>query len=133
MQVVFSLLSRLCIIICAFFISTKCQPLEDVVDLKAIPMFKADNYTHDVYAGFLNITNYGKSLYYFFFERYLLSYSSQSNPKDDPVVLWMNGGPGCSSMIGMVTEHGPFLFKPGTTEMYENLNSWNLRANVIYL
>jgi cathepsin A (carboxypeptidase C) len=96
-------------------------------------MFKADNYTHDVYAGFLNITNYGKSLYYFFFERYLLSYSSQSNPKDDPVVLWMNGGPGCSSMIGMVTEHGPFLFKPGTTEMYENLNSWNLRANVIYL
>jgi len=58
---------------------------------------------------------------------------SQSNPSNDPVVLWLNGGPGCSSLIGMVTEHGPFLFKAGTTEMYLNPYSWNKRANIIYL
>jgi len=38
-----------------------------------------------------------KSLYYVFFE------SQSDTPSDDPVVLWMNGGPGCSSFIGMVT------------------------------
>jgi hypothetical protein len=42
------------------------QSAEDEVDIKAIDMFPQD-YNHKIYAGFLNITDYQKSLYYFFF------------------------------------------------------------------
>ena len=42
------------------------QSAEDEVDIKTIDMFPQD-YDHKIYAGFLNITDYQKSLYYFFF------------------------------------------------------------------
>ena len=32
---------------------------------------------------------------------------SERDPASDPVVFWMNGGPGGSSLIGGLTENGP--------------------------
>lgn len=41
----------------------------------------------------------GRNLFYYFVE-------SERKPSEDPVVLWLNGGPGCSSFDGFVYEHG---------------------------
>ncbi|KAE9460801.1 hypothetical protein C3L33_07231, partial [Rhododendron williamsianum] len=42
---------------------------------------------------------HGKKLFYYFV-------LSERDPSNDPVVLWLNGGPGCSSFDGFVYEHG---------------------------
>lgn len=36
-------------------------------------------------------------------------------------------------MIGMVSENGPFIFKPQTENMTINPDAWNLNAQVIYM
>jgi cathepsin A (carboxypeptidase C) len=79
------------------------------------------------YSGYINVnaTN-GRNLFYWFVE-------SQNDPKNDPVVLWMNGGPGCSSLDGFLTEHGPFLVEPDGKTLAKNPYSWNNNANVIYV
>ncbi|KAI4892100.1 hypothetical protein NFI96_000706 [Prochilodus magdalenae] len=77
------------------------------------------------YSGYFNVAG-NKHLHYWFVE-------SQKNPASSPVVLWLNGGPGCSSLDGLLTEHGPFLIQDdGTTLMY-NPYSWNMVANMLYL
>ena len=78
------------------------QADEDIVTKGSIKDFPTD-YNHTIYAGYFNISSFNKSLYYFFFE-------SQSGHNDDPLILWLNGGPGCSSLMGMTSENGPFAF-----------------------
>lgn len=58
------------------------------------------------------------SFHYVYFE-------SQTNPDKDPLLLWLNGGPGCSSLLGMVYENGPFVFEHNTTNLKLNPYSWN--------
>ncbi|KPM41477.1 Serine-type carboxypeptidase F [Neonectria ditissima] len=52
--------------------------------------------------------------------------------KDD-VVIWLNGGPGCSSMEGFLQENGPFAWKPGMYKPVANAWSWHKLANVIWV
>lgn len=57
--------------------------------------------------GYLNIAR-GKDFHYIFF-------TSQHDPDNDPLVVWYNGGPGCSALLGMTTENGPFIFPKNST------------------
>ncbi|VDO77934.1 unnamed protein product [Heligmosomoides polygyrus] len=80
------------------------------------------------FSGYLTSTDYPSDhLFYWFME-------SQNDPVNDPVVLWLNGGPGCSSLGGLLEELGPFHNNNdnGTT-LFENIYSWNKRANVLFL
>lgn len=66
-----------------------------------------------------------KHFFYWFFE-------SRNDPKNDPVILWLNGGPGCSSFTGLFFELGPSSVGEDLKPIY-NPYSWNSNASVIFL
>jgi carboxypeptidase C (cathepsin A) len=82
--------------------------------------------TYPVYSGYLQIPDMTNKLHYMFVE-------SQNAPTTDPLVIWFNGGPGCSSMLGWAQEHGPYVMKNGTSVFVENEYSWNMKANMLYI
>jgi hypothetical protein len=53
---------------------------------------------------------------------------SEASPATDPLILWVQGGPGGSSMIGMFTEVGQFLVVPDVNSsgatLVPNPGSW---------
>lgn len=51
----------------------------------------------------------------------------------DPLQIWFNGGPGCSSMMGIFQEHGPWVVDDGQKTLHENPWSWNKKANILYV
>ena len=58
---------------------------------------------------------------------------SSNDPDNDPVVLWTNGGPGCSGLLGFGTENGPFYIGKEGSPIHHNPYSWNNIANMLYV
>jgi cathepsin A (carboxypeptidase C) len=90
------------------------------VDPKALKVDKVKQYS-----GYLDDDETDKHLFYWFFE-------SRNDPKNDPVVLWLNGGPGCSSLTGLFMELGPSSIDKNIKVKYNDY-SWNSNASVIFL
>ncbi|KAK6460884.1 carboxypeptidase Y precursor [Scheffersomyces coipomensis] len=77
------------------------------------------------YSGYLDVEEEDKHFFYWFFE-------SRNDPKNDPVILWLNGGPGCSSLTGLFFELGPSSIGEKLKPKF-NPYAWNSNASVIFL
>ncbi|CAM9570665.1 unnamed protein product [Scytosiphon promiscuus] len=81
----------------------------------------------NMFSGYINVDqDNGRNIFYWFME-------AQENAADAPVILWTNGGPGCSGMLGLLTEHGPFQVRDGGKTLVDNDFSWNKLANMLYV
>ena len=83
-------------------------------------------YKGRMYSGYLDVNDQFKKYHYIFMEAYEDSYNA-------PLLLWLNGGPGCSSLLGWITEIGPALFKDYDQFLTINNYTWHKLANILYL
>ena len=76
----------------------------------------------------VSITDSGRHLFYWVVH-------SERSFEDDPVILWLTGGPGCSSMDALIYENGPYTFQAKGDEVMlkENPYSWSKVATMIYV
>ncbi|KAL2936451.1 Serine carboxypeptidase-like 29 [Bienertia sinuspersici] len=72
------------------------------------------------YSGYVTVNEeFGRSLFYWFIE-------AVEDPSSKPLLLWLNGGPGCSSIAyGEAEEIGPFHIQKDGKTLYLNPYSWN--------
>ncbi|KAL7605638.1 serine carboxypeptidase-like 40 [Lactuca sativa] len=83
----------------------------------------------DQYGGYVTVNeSAGRAFYYYFVE------ADQTSNESLPLLLWLNGGPGCSSLAyGAMQELGPFRVNSDGKTLYRNDFSWNHAANVLFL
>lgn len=78
------------------------------------------------YSGFFTIDKECDSNIYFWF------FPSQQDWEKDPVSVWLNGGPGSSSLFGLFDENGPYTLTLDG-KLILNEYSWNRNSSVIYI
>merc|ERR1740117_423380 len=81
------------------------------------------------YSGLVDIDhedNASDDIFYWWFE-------SKGSPENDPIVLWLTGGPGCASEIALFYENGPYKFEDDGVTLKSNPYAWNTNANLIYV
>ncbi|KAG8713828.1 hypothetical protein FRC08_012751 [Ceratobasidium sp. 394] len=76
-------------------------------------------------SGYADLTS-SQSIWFWFF-------AARSNPDTAPLAIWLNGGPGSSSMIGLFQENGPCRMNSDGETVSHNPYSWNEYANMLYI
>uniref|UniRef100_A0A3B6CE25 Carboxypeptidase n=1 Tax=Triticum aestivum TaxID=4565 RepID=A0A3B6CE25_WHEAT len=77
------------------------------------------------HAGYYRLpTTHDARLFYFFFE--------SRRHKEDPVVIWLTGGPGCSSELALFYENGPFNIADNMSLLWNEFG-WDQESNLIYV
>lgn len=98
---------------------------EFYVDPNSIPGVPFD--IGESYAGNLANTPAGNSSLFFWY------FPSENPEAKNEITIWLNGGPGCSSMIGLLQENGPFLWQPGTDGPVKNPYAWSKLTNMVWV
>jgi len=117
-DLLFFLLSLTCALSCAFFL----------LSVEAAPVNNLPGYTGNLSmdAGYLNIDEVnGRNYFYWLIE-------SEKSPETDPLVVWFQGGPGCSSLDGLLSENGPFT--PNAEGTLDSVDlGWTKHANMLWV
>mmetsp|Transcript_8664 Transcript_8664/g.19825 ORF Transcript_8664/g.19825 Transcript_8664/m.19825 type:complete len:507 (-) Transcript_8664:103-1623(-) len=83
--------------------------------------WKAGNAMH---SGFITLGE-GRNTFFWYSE-------ALDGNKDAPLLLWLQGGPGASSLFGMFTEVGPFGIAPGG-KVEPRAVTWNQHYHMLFL
>jgi len=100
----------------------------------SLPYLNLSTFKTKQYAGHLPASSdASKQIFYWLFEPDFDTNSNNNRPDTDevPLIIWLNGGPGCTSLVGLFIENGPLRFKPnreasgGNYQLESNPYSWH--------
>jgi len=105
--------------------------------MTSLPGYAAGNLPSTHYSGYIptgTLSGVAGQLHYWLIE-------STNDAANDPIVLWLNGGPGSSSLIGLLTENGQIVTNDesltneidGVPQIFLNPYSWSTMSNMLYL
>ncbi|XP_071958992.1 lysosomal protective protein-like [Antedon mediterranea] len=112
---------RLCCVFSALFMVVMAATNPDEV-LSLPGLLKQPAFPH--YSGYLKATG-TKQLHYWLI--------TSTHKITDPIIVFLYGGPGCSSLFSLFAENGPFIVNDDGVNLDYNEYSWNSFANVLYL
>eukprot|EP00940_MAST-03C_sp_MAST-3C-sp2_P003052 g3052.t1 len=104
------------------------MPVEEELEIPEDAPFKHPNLCDpsvNQTAGY--IASNSSSKYFFWL------FESQSDPSQDPLIMWLSGGPGCSSQLALFAENGPCKISEDGKSTTANPNSWHKKANVMWV
>lgn len=78
------------------------------------------------YSGFITVNKTTKSNMFFWF------FPAQEDPLNAPVLLWLQGGPGGSSLFGLFVENGPFTIDK-SLKLSNKKITWNRKYSMLYV
>ncbi|KAJ3494290.1 hypothetical protein NLG97_g4177 [Lecanicillium saksenae] len=61
------------------------------------------------------------------------AFNSRNDPANDPVIIWLNGGPAGSSMLGLFAEMGPCSLNTDSNATIPNPWAWNNNATLVFI
>eukprot|EP01092_Planopodium_desertum_P007783 TRINITY_DN321_c0_g1_i1.p1 TRINITY_DN321_c0_g1~~TRINITY_DN321_c0_g1_i1.p1 ORF type:complete len:455 (-),score=72.62 TRINITY_DN321_c0_g1_i1:52-1416(-) len=83
------------------------------------------NYTS--YSGYITVDTKTFSNTFFWF------FPAQNGDADAPLIMWLQGGPGGSSMFGLFSENGPFTVSADGSTLIPNEYTWNQEHAMLYV
>ncbi|CAM8924335.1 unnamed protein product [Rhodiola kirilowii] len=121
-------ISYFCVLIILLLLNISARFAHSGTLVEYLPGYKGRLPFH-LETGYLSVDD--SELFYYFIE-------SQGNPTEDPLLLWLTGGPGCSAFNGLIYEIGPMQFGihnypgglPSLTPWEE---AWTKTASIIFV
>ncbi|KAH9886611.1 Alpha/Beta hydrolase protein [Xylariomycetidae sp. FL2044] len=77
------------------------------------------------YSGFVDVDEHTHMFFWFL--------EARNDPDSKPITLWLNGGPGSDSLIGLFYELGPCSFIESSKTTQLNNYSWTEESNMLFL
>ncbi|KAG0412085.1 hypothetical protein HPB47_010782 [Ixodes persulcatus] len=95
-------------------------------DMSAVDLFRVQAEGTQAYAGLITVNETLESHYFF------LHLKAKKNTSGAPLLLWLQGGPGSSSLFGQFMENGP-LGLDSQGHIFRRMDTIQEFANVVYL
>ena len=102
--------------------------------VRNLPLLDEESFPTDHWAGLLPASDDGHK--YLFYWLFAPNNPGQKPDEDIPLIIWLNGGPACSSMDGLWLENGPFRLTQSSGKWSIEIDdfSWhNAPAYVVYI